>query len=192
MVGTNPHAEWICRLAIEWLLPSTKTKPTIIWLANRILYRLLIETKIKIFYFFIWLQLIGTSIINDDASKRMERVNWISVWIYSSLIWCLPACQTYCTHTYVLAKKKSQLTGIKNRHTKSDVIAMHTKSIVNACVQKNRNKTIIDDCHWTQKKSNKISHFAIRIECECELWVCISRYFDWPLILTSPLYLNES
>lgn len=50
----------------------------------------------------------------------------------------LPACQTYCTHTYVLARKKSQLTGIKNRHTKSDVIAMHTKSIVNACNERER------------------------------------------------------
>lgn len=45
----------------------------------------------------------------------------------------LPACQTYCTQTYVLAKKNSQLTGIKNRHTKSDVIAMQINSIENAC-----------------------------------------------------------
>lgn len=51
----------------------------------------------------------------------------------------LPACQTYCTHTYVLARKSSQLTGIKNRHTTSDVIAIITNRSVNACNRETTN-----------------------------------------------------
>lgn len=43
-----------------------------------------------------------------------------------------PVCQTYCTQTYVLAAKNNQWTGIKNKHTRSDVIAMHTNSTENA------------------------------------------------------------
>lgn len=48
----------------------------------------------------------------------------------------LPVCHTYWTHTYVLAAKKSQWTGIKNKQTKSEVIAMHTKRTENACKQR--------------------------------------------------------
>lgn len=48
------------------------------------------------------------------------------------LIISLPVCHTYCTHTYVLAANNNQLTGIKNKHTKSDVIAMHTNKTENA------------------------------------------------------------
>lgn len=43
MAYINPHVEWIYRLAIEWLLPNTKTMPTIILLANKILYPLLMK-----------------------------------------------------------------------------------------------------------------------------------------------------
>lgn len=126
MAYINPHVEWICRLAIGWLLPNTKTMPTIKLLANKIIYRLLILKRKNTS---------DSHSINENKQQQYissfkEDANFNK----SALCNCiLPACQTYCTHTYVLAKKKSQLTGIKNRHTKSDVIAMHTNSIVNAC-----------------------------------------------------------
>lgn len=44
----------------------------------------------------------------------------------------LSVCQTYCTQTYVLAAKKSQCTGIKKKHMRSEVSAMHTKNTENA------------------------------------------------------------
>lgn len=48
MAYTNPHVEWICRLAIGWLLPSIKTEPTIELLANKIPYPLLETNKKRI------------------------------------------------------------------------------------------------------------------------------------------------
>lgn len=49
---------------------------------------------------------------------------------------CLPVCQTYCTQTYVLAANSNQLTGIKNKQTKSDVMAIQTNNTENAYVSK--------------------------------------------------------
>lgn len=44
----------------------------------------------------------------------------------------LSVCQTYCTQTYVLAAKNNQLTGMKNKQMRSDVIAMQTNNTENA------------------------------------------------------------
>lgn len=43
-----------------------------------------------------------------------------------------PVCQTYWTHTYVLAAKNSHWTGMKRRQMMSDVNATHTKKTENA------------------------------------------------------------
>lgn len=51
----------------------------------------------------------------------------------------IPVCQTYCTQTYVLAANNNQFTGIKNKQTKSDVIAIHTNNTENACRKKEKN-----------------------------------------------------
>lgn len=44
----------------------------------------------------------------------------------------LSVCHTYCTHTYVLAAKNNQCTGMKKKHSMSEVSAMHTKKIEKA------------------------------------------------------------
>lgn len=53
----------------------------------------------------------------------------------------LPVCQIYCIHTYELAMKYTHSTGIKNKHTKSDEIAIQTKKMVNACKTDNERKS---------------------------------------------------
>lgn len=45
----------------------------------------------------------------------------------------VPVCQTYCTHTYVLAAKNSHCTGMKRRQMMSEVNATHTKNTEKAC-----------------------------------------------------------
>ena len=47
----------------------------------------------------------------------------------------LPVCPTKCCHTYVLAAKKSQCTGMKSKQIMSDVKAMNIKTTENACNQ---------------------------------------------------------
>lgn len=44
----------------------------------------------------------------------------------------LSVCQTYCTQTYVLAAKNNQFTGIKNKQTRSDVMAIQINNTENA------------------------------------------------------------
>lgn len=74
----------------------------------------------------------------------------------------LPVCHTYCTHTYVLAAKNNQCTGMKNRQIMSEVTAIQT--------------------NITENAYGAIIFFVVEIYTKNTN----------QLTLTRPLYLNES
>lgn len=67
--------------------------------------------------------------------KEIMKINFTTFNVNNKLKFNnAPVCQTYCTQTYVLAANSSQCTGTKNKHTKSDVIAMHTNNTEKAYI----------------------------------------------------------
>lgn len=69
--------------------------------------------------------------------------------------WLLPVCQTYCTHTYVLAAKNSHCTGMNSRHIISDVNATHTKNTEKAC-NTQRDTSDHHMCYWREMSFHRL------------------------------------
>lgn len=78
-----------------------------------------------------WFQHFSNTLFNTS------NIHVTCSFLKSKNIYWLPVCQTYCTHTYVLAAKKSHCTGINRKHTTSDVTAMQTKKTEKACQKRN-------------------------------------------------------
>ncbi len=89
----------------------------------------------------------------SNGKTKKTRSMMENMWYTMNNMWLLPVCQTYCTHTYVLAAKNSHCTGMNSRHIISDVNATHTKNTEKAC---NTQRDTSDhhmckwhDCHFT-------------------------------------------
>lgn len=117
---------------------------------------------------------------------KYRNIHVTCSFLKSKNIYWLPVCQTYCTHTYVLAAKKSHCTGINRKHTTSDVTAMQTKKTEKACQKRNN---IIMTLYWFRKhwQGMLISSTSIHYDFSS----CVAIYFDILDRKGLPHFLNK-